>query len=101
MTRWPPFGAPPGAHGGLNQPFGQVVAGQVDIVWAITKSGMRCQAPNCTKPVDPWSATPRNDAPFFSRIYHRVDHSGMRGAPGSNNIVPGFGCAVCARQGRI
>jgi len=104
VTRWPPAGAPAAglANPGQNtQRIGHAVAGQCDIVFAITKSGLRCMAPMCNKPLCPWTTCPRDNLPFFSRINHRFHHAGMRGAPGSNNILCGFGCAVCARQGII
>ena len=68
MLCWPNFGAAPGAHGGLNQPPGRAVAGQLDIIYGITKGGMRCLAPNCNKPLDPWSICPRDDLPFFEHL---------------------------------
>jgi hypothetical protein len=94
VTRWPPAGAPAAglANPGQNtQRIGHAVAGQCDIVFAITKSGLRCMAPMCNKPLCPWTTCPRDNQPFFSRINHRFHHAGMRGAPGSNNILCGFG----------
>ena len=82
------------------QPPGMFVNGQLDIIFAITKGGMHCIAPSCSKRVDPWTLTRRNDLPIYSRIEHRVDHGGRRGAAGANNIRWGFVCAACERQRR-
>ena len=104
MTRYPAFGAanPFAANPlGISQPFGAVVGGQVDIIFAITKSGFRCMMPFCNKPLCPWTTCPRDNCPFFSRLDHRYNNAGMRGLGGTNNIICGFGCAVCARQGSI
>ena len=69
VTRWPPAGAPAAglANPGQNtQRIGHAVAGQCDIVFAITKSGLRCMAPMCNKPLCPWTTCPRDNLPFFS-----------------------------------
>ena len=99
---WPTWTRLPlwGAVAGPTQPAGQVVAGQVDIIFGITKGGFRCRAPGCNKPMCPWTLCPRDNCPFFSRWEHLWDHAGMRGLAGSNNILPGHVCGQCARQGR-
>ena len=104
MLRYPPAGAAVvgGANPfGLTQLAGQTVAGQVDIVFAITKSAMRCMSPFCNKPLCPWTTCPRDNRPFFCRLNHQRHHAGMRGAAGTGNLVCGYGCPACANKGAI
>ena len=102
LVRWPNAGALAGlgVHGGGAQPAGFLSAGQVDVVYNITKGGMRCSAPGCTKLLVPATAHPRDDLPIFARIEHRIHHCGMRGAPNSSNIRTGFICSLCSQQAR-
>ena len=74
----------------------------VAVVYALTKGGMHCLAGGCNKRIDFLTITHRNDFPWFSRREHRRDHGGLRGATWAhNNILPGFVCPACARQGRM
>ena len=88
-------------HGpNLFQHVNATCAGQIDVIYAITKGGLHCGNPNCRKPLNLWALPNDHDNPCLCRQDHYRWHDGMRGATAvENNLKVSLGCTTCASKG--